>query len=153
MKRLLPLLLLAGCVGNPLPTTDAQLVAALTKIEQTDLTTAIQIAQSVTPPDVEAIQCSEGLELLIPQLLPPPHQFIQPTGIASTFETLRIGWMEANSGTDLMTPAMHQQLEMACGPLALNTEYMAVQGILTPPQIQASALLQMLLALAKSNFL
>jgi hypothetical protein len=147
--------LLAGCTlpppGQQQPITPQQLVNLIAQITQQDLETTIQIANSVTPPDVESIQCATFLEGFVPGLAGTQHTFIPPTGVASTFETLRLGWIEANSGVGL-TPAQNQALEMACGPLALNTEYLVATGAITVASgVGASNFIQMLLALGHSN--
>jgi hypothetical protein len=152
VRRLWPVvLLLTGCQLPPTqpPTTPQQLVALISQITQQDLQTTIDIAASVSPPDLEAIQCSRFLQGFIPTLVGPPHAFIAPTGIASTLETLRIGVMEANSGIGL-SQSQHQALNLACGPMALSVEWQVATGALSLPQTP-SAFAKMLLALAHAQ--
>ena len=144
-------ILLAGCQLPPQggTTSPQQLVTLISQITQADLASTIQIAASVSPPDMESIQCARFLQDFIPTLAGTPHQLIPPTGIASTFETLRIAAMQAQSGIGL-TPAQHQALDIACGPLALSVEYQVTTGILSMP-VTPSAFIQMLLALGRAN--
>lgn len=150
-RALILVLLLGGCV-QPIspPVTPQKLVALLVQITQADLATTIQIAASVSPPDLESIQCARFLQDFIPTLSGPSHTFIPPTGIASTFETLRIGAMQATSGIG-MSASQHQALDIACGPIALSTEYMFATGAITISGAGPSAFVQMLLALGKAN--
>ena len=144
--------LLAGCTVPPQsqPVTPTQLVTLISQITQQDLQTTIDIASSVSPPDLESIMCARFLQGFVPSLVGTPHTFIPPTGVASTFETLRIGAMEASSGIGLSS-TQHQALEMACGALAINTEYQVAVGAIAVANINPSAFLQMLLALAHAN--
>jgi hypothetical protein len=130
-------------------TSPQQLVSLITQITQEDLATTIQIANSVTPPDLEAAQCASFLQGFIPTLAGPAHTFIQPTGVASTLETLRIAAMQASTGVGLSS-VQHQALDIACGPLAINVEFQVATGIMSLPTTPG-AFLQMLLALAHAN--
>lgn len=150
-RALLLAFLLGGCV-QPIspPVTPQKLVALLVQITQADLATTIQIAASVSPPDLESIQCARFLQDFIPTLSGPSHTFIPPTGVASTFETLRIGAMQATSGIGL-SGSQHQALDIACGPLALSVEWQVTTGAMTLATAGPSTFVQMLLALGKAQ--
>lgn len=129
MKRLLLLgvLSLSACQMPDVQSTPSDPLSHLKEITQADLITTLRIANAVKPPDQMAIQCVTYLQgLLAPS--DGTTGFIPPTGIASTFETARLG---IRMGTGAMSSsAQNDALLIACGPLAISVGNDVVHGAL-----------------------
>lgn len=138
------MLLLAGCTAQQ-TTAPNDLWTALSQLTDQDLATTIQIADSVNPPDQETIQCATYLRAALPSLQGGAQGFIPPTGIASTFETARLVYMQSLGG---LSSQQHQALEIACGPLAISVQVALAQGALVIGTGGPGAFIRMLLALA-----
>lgn len=120
------MLALTGCqaqtpqAGSVVTTTQAAPQGALAKLQAltlADLQSAIAIANGAQPPDTEAVQCygflATNLEAIKVGSAP-----ASPIGAISVFE---IGHLAVGVARNGLSPGLQSGLEMACGPLALNT--------------------------------
>lgn len=145
-------LLGASCSASNAPSQPPDIRALLVQITRDDLTTAIQIANAVTPADTPQVQCAGFLLSFIPSLAGPGAPgFITPAGVVSAFETVRIVAIDTLQGSVGLSSGQQTALDLACGALAVSTARLVAIGAIQLATLRPNSFVQMLLALAQAG--